>query len=460
MNLTLCLSSLCFNIITFESGLRIELKMNESKLMRKRIFNLALPNIISNITVPLLSLVDVALAGHLGSPTAIGAVAVASGLVSYIYWLFAFLRMGTTGFTSQAYGRSDVEEICRQLAKGLFYAGILSLLIIFLRKPLYQFAFLLSANGEALGNDAQLYLSYAFFGAPAALGLYTMNGWFIGMQNTRIPMVISILQNVINIVFSFYLVQYQGLGIAGLAIGTITAQYTCFILMLLLAVRRYKRYLRFIKWSHCTDTKGIGRYFTVGGLLMIRTTLMGAVTLFFTYASAKIGTNTVAANTLLMQLFTLFSYFMDGFAYAGEALCGRYIGERNRKLGALMRKELLVISGTITLLITLIYLVLPKQILGILTNDPVVIDVAMNNVYWVALIPIVSFAAFIWDGLLVGATASRVMLETIFVGAILYFSTYFIASPSLGSGGLWLAFDLYLFGRSVYGLLAMKRIDW
>lgn len=429
-------------------------------MMRKRIFHLALPNIISNITVPLLSLVDVALAGHLGSPTAIGAVAVASGLVSYIYWLFAFLRMGTTGFTSQAYGRNDVEEICRQLAKGLFYAICLSVLIIICRTPLYQFAFILSAQGEALGNDAIKYLSYAFYGAPAALGLYTMNGWFIGMQNTRIPMIVSILQNVINICLSFYLVKYQGLGIAGLAIGTISAQYICFVMMLIFAISKYKRYLKFFRWRYCIDTDGLKKYFTVGGLLLVRTTLMGAVTLFFTYASAKIGTNTVAANTILMQLFTLFSYFMDGFAYAGEALCGRYIGERNHTEGKLMRQQLFRIAYVITIFITAIYLIVPEKILGILTNKPEVIKTAMQSVYWVALIPAVSFGAFIWDGLMVGATASKAMLQTIAIGAIVFFSTYFLSINILEVTGLWLAFDLYLLARSLSGSFVTSKLRW
>lgn len=428
------------------------------KTMRRHIYRLALPNIISNVTVPLLSMVDVGLAGHLGRPEAVGAIGVASGVISLVYWLFAFLRMGTTGFTAQAYGRSDVTGILIQLCRGLLLAIILGIIIWFARDLMYAVGIFLSAGSQSIADETKTYLQYAFAGAPAALMLYVLNGWFVGMQDTRIPMWVAIGQNVLNILLSLILVKYAGLGVAGLAIGTVSAQYVGVLALLTAFAVKYTRLLALISQRHFVSTLHLAVSMGMGGLLLLRTLLLSGISLFFTYASAKFGANTLAANILLMQLFTLFSYLLDGLAYAGEALAGRYIGQRNPYRFALMRRQLFRIGFFVATAIALLYLLFPSFLLRLLTNDATVYNEAMSMVFWISLIPLCSFAAFLWDGIMVGATASGMMLATILFGAMCFFSCYFISVGNLGVWGLWLSFDLYLLFRSLASWKLGKRL--
>lgn len=425
--------------------------------MRRLIMRLAIPNIISNITVPLLSIVDVALAGRMGRPEALAAVAVAAGVINFVYWLFAFLRMGTTGFTAQAYGRSDVQRINLNLGRGISFALLAGVLLIASNPLLIQFGSLLSAGRESIGVEAQSYIRVAIWGAPAALLLYVFNGWFVGMQDTRIPMFVAIISNVCNILLSYSFVRFAGYGVEGLAMGTILAQYFSLLLLAFFAYRKYFRVLRLLRWRQFRSTEGIGLYLRSSFDLLLRTALLGTVTLYFTYASASIATITLAANALLMQLFTLFSYFMDGFAYAGEALAGRYIGGRKLpELRSLIR-QLFSIALLVSMLVTLLYFLLPKQILGLLSNEQDVLEHAASMAHWAALIPLLSFAAFLWDGILVGATATSIMRSTMIVAFVIFFACYFSLRGLWGESALWMAFLAYLATRGLLqGLLFTK----
>ncbi|WP_329905554.1 MATE family efflux transporter [Porphyromonas pogonae] len=413
---------------------------------------------ISNITVPLLSIVDISLAGRMGTAGAIGAVAVAGGVVNFVYWLFAFLRMGTTGYTAQAFGRSDVKAITLQLARGISLGLLAAIIIIAARPLLYHFSYLLSAGRDTISGEAQRYLSIAFMGAPAALMMYVFNGWYVGMQNTRIPMIVAITSNIINITLSLYFVKVMQLGIPGLAIGTVIAQYAALGMLILYARLRFGRILRFMQLSQLKDTRGYGDYLRTGRDLFLRTAMLGSVTLFFTWASSYSGEVTVAANALLMQLFTLFSYFMDGFAYAGEALTGRYLGHRKPRELHIMVRQLFRIGWALSVLASLIYLFFPETIIRIFSNEPQVVAHAIGSAYWAALIPIVSFGAFLWDGIFVGATASKELRQTMTAAFVIYFIIYFSTRNLLGEGALWLAFICYLGMRSVMQHFLSRKV--
>lgn len=277
----------------------------DKRMMRQRIFRLAIPNIISNITVPLLSLVDVGLAGHLESDHAIGAVAIASGSLNTIYWLFGFLRMGTTGYVSQAFGRSDVRSINLFLLRGLFMAFLCGMLLTFATNPVAAFARFMAQHETGIAFESVHYIQIALLGAPAALLLYVLNGWFIGMQNTRAPMMAAITINLLNISISYGLVRFYGCGIEGLAIGTVIAQYVGVLMLLLIAGIKYKRILQFAEFKDIFSSRQLKDFLYTGRDIFIRSALLSAVTLFFTYASVKEGALVVAANTLLLQLFSL-----------------------------------------------------------------------------------------------------------------------------------------------------------
>ena len=421
-----------------------------ARTMRRRIVLLALPNILSNITVPLLSLVDVGLAGHTPEgKTAIGAVAVASGVVSTLYWLFGFLRMGTTGFVAQCFGARDLKQINQHLAQGLSLA-LLSGLLLFLATPLVSlFVRLMAQDQLAIAASARLYVSIALCGAPAAMLLYVLNGWFIGMQNTRIPMIGAISINLINIVLSALFVQIPGWGVEGLALGTIIAQYVGVLLLGLLAVWRYGRVLRHFCWRDLFRLRRRKGYFSTQRDLFIRSALLSAVTLFFTYASTSYGEEVVAANTLLLQFFHLFSYFMDGFAYAGEALTGRYVGMQRRDLVQMLVRQLFFFGWPLALLTSLFYLLVPSPLLHLLSDSPEVVAVALRWVPYIAFVPLLGFAAFLWDGVFVGATYARGLRTSMLVASALFFGFYYLMRASWGVAALWISFDLYLAARGL-----------
>lgn len=432
------------------------MKLQKSKT--KEVISLAIPNIASNITVPLLSLVDTAIAGHMTTKNAIAAVAVAATLTNTLYWLWGFLRMVTTGIVAQAYGRKDDKAITKQLAVGMTIAMTLGITLIVIRPLLYKCLLLVANNNSDITQEATTYFKIILLGAPSILSSYVINGWFIGMQNTRLPMVIAITTNIINIFISIILTRSFNMGVAGLAWGTVIAQYIGVIISIFLAQKKFQNHIKHIKIKDCIDTKVLKIYFHLGKDLMLRTVLMSTITFFFAHIGSRYGANIVSANALLMLLFTIFSYFMDGFAYSAEALVGRYIGEKQYNDVQKVINTLFVIGSIMAILTSLIYIFFSKDILALLSDKPVIIDQAMQYITYMIFVPIVSFIAFILDGVFVGATSSNQMRNTIIISTIVFFIVYFIASPFLSEEALWLGFVLYLSTRSVYQLAIYNRV--
>ena len=279
--------------------------------MNKRILGLAVPSIISNITVPLLGLVDVSIVGHLGSATYIGAIAVGGMLFSMIYWIFGFLRMGTSGLTAQSYGRRDLTEVILLFVRSLGIAFGLSLLLIMLQYPILKVAFTLIDATPAIKELASLYFRICIWGAPAVLGLYSFAGWFVGMQNSRFPMYIAITQNVVNIAASLFFVFVWNRGVAGVAMGTLVAQYAGLLMASLLWYGYYRRLWQKLNWQMLTDYEAMRSFFILNRDIFFRTLCLVAVTTYFTSRGAEQGDIILAVNTLMMQLFTLNSYLVD-----------------------------------------------------------------------------------------------------------------------------------------------------
>ncbi len=426
--------------------------------MNKKILQLAVPAIVSNITVPLLGLVDVAIVGHLGSASYIGAIAIGGMFFNIIYWLFGFLRMGTSGLTSQALGKRDLDEITRILFRAVAVGGIIAILLLLLQYPIQKIAFLFLQTSPEVEQMATLYFRICIWGAPAVLGFYGLSGWFIGMQNARFPMIIAITQNVVNIVASLFFVFVLEMKVEGVAFGTLIAQYSGLILALLLWYFYYGRLRLRVSWKDLWKREDMKRFFQLNSDIFLRTLCLVAVTTFFTSTGARQGDVILAVNTLLMQLFTLFSYFMDGFAYAGEALTGLYVGGRNKKALHQMIRRLFVWGIGIALIFTFLYGVGGKGFLGILTNDSTVIETAMTYFYWVLAIPLTGFAAFLWDGVFIGATASRRMLYAMLVASGSFFLLYYSFYGAMGNHALWLAFLIYLSMRGFMQTFLWKRI--
>lgn len=418
--------------------------------MRKRILGLALPNIISNISVPLLSIADTAIAGRMSSESSLGAVTMAATLFSFTVWLWSFLRMATTGFTAQAYGRQDVAAQGRQLSVGTFIALVGGLLIIALTPLLLQLLPYMSEGAPSLLPEAEAYLRVALWGAPAALLLYVYNAWFIGMQNTVIPMATTIISNILNIASSFAFVYWGNMGVEGIALGTVFAQYSSVLILFACVLWRHRPIVRSWQWRDLLSAGEVFSYIHIAKFLILRTLMMGSINLFFVKAGNSYGPTTVAANTLIMQMFLTFSYFMDGFAYAGEALTGRYVGAKDAPSLRLMLRHLFLIGAIMAPLTAGIYFVWAEDILALLTDKANILHQALGHKLWVVLIPVVSFMSFLWDGVFVGMTRSKPMMQAVSLACLSFYVAYFLGHGAMGEDALWLAFVLYLAVRSLF----------
>jgi len=426
--------------------------------MNRDILRLAIPNIISNITVPLLSMVDMAIVGHLSLEVYIGAIATATLIFNFMYWSFSFLRMGTSGFTAQAYGAENRQEASAILLRSLSIAFAGGILIVLLQKLIFYGAFrVINADAEVMVY-AEEYFSIYIWSAPAVLGMYAFSGWFVGMQDARTPMYIAIATNVINIATSLLLVYGFQMEIKGVALGSLTAQVSGFLLAFLIWYFKYKEIRTRINFRSLKNLSAYVPFFKVNSDIFIRTMLLIAVTTFFTSISARMGSTILAANALLMQLFTLFSYMMDGFAYAAEALTGRFIGaKQSYRLPELIRKLFYWGLGLVSFF-TLMYSLFTPQILGLLTDKADVIAVCMEYRTWVLLIPVAGFSAFLWDGIFIGATASRQMRNSMFMAAGSFFILYYLLNSYLGNNALWLSFITYLAMRGIVQAFMYKKI--
>ena len=417
--------------------------------MDTKIFRLALPNIISNITVPMLGMIDIAIAGHLGSAIYIGAIALGSNIFNMVYWNFGFLRMSSSGFTAQAYGARNFPEAMNVLIRSLLVAIGFGLLILLLQIPIEKLAVNFIKSGPETIENVKFYFRICIWSAPAVLAVYAFKGWFIGMQNAKTPMVIAIINNVLNIVLSFIFVFGFDMKIKGIALGTMLSQVITFAICIFMWFRYYGKMMKYIEWHTVLDAIALKSYFKVNGDVFIRTFMLTLVTTFFTFASSGMGDTILAVNALLMQFFMLFSYFMDGFAYAGEALTGRYIGARNHMLLRYMIRRLFFWGFVVSAVSAVLYILFPNQILQVLTNNQEVIATTKSFTFWTILIPITGFAAFLWDVIYIGATASKEMRNAMVLSAITFFLCYYSTRSLLGNNALWLSFIIYLTVRGI-----------
>lgn len=422
--------------------------------MNKQILHIALPSIISNITVPLLALVDTTIVGHLGSASYIAAIALGGMIFNMIYWLFNFLRMGTGGLTAQAYGANQHQATSYILLRSLTIAGGIALTLLLLQRPIFQVTFHFVTATTEVRSLASIYFNILIWGAPAMLALYSFTGWFLGMQNARIPMCIAITQNVVNIAVSTLLVFGCHLKIEGVALGTLISQYTALLLAVIFCLTKFDVKQHF-ELKAILDINTLKRFFQINRDIFLRTLCLIAVTTYFTSAGSTQGELTLAANTLLMQFFIIFSYFMDGFAYAGEALGGRYFGAHDRLNFQRVTRCLFAWGGALSVLFFCIYFLSGTSLLHLLTNDSQVINRAQQYLPIIYFIPLISFAAFLFDGLYIGTTATRYMLISMFCASAAFF--VLINVCTLSNTLLWLAFLVYLGGRGLMQAFLFKK---
>ncbi len=416
--------------------------------MNKEILRLAIPNILSNLSVPLLSSVDTALMGHL-SELHIGAVGVGSMLFNIIYWNFVFLRMGTTGITAQAYGKASKAEMVHTLARAITVVTVISLLILLLQGLIGQAGF----YWMNVADNQQPFVSRYFFiriwAVPATLGMYVFFGWYLGMQNAIFPLLLTLAINVINIVLSFLLVYRFDMDVDGVAWATVIAQYSGLLFAFGLFFYKYRHLLHSFKFKLVLEINSLKRFLVINSDIFVRTLcLTAAYGIFFSQASIY-GSTILAVNVILLQFIAWMTYAMDGFAFAAESLVGKYTGAQNRSQLFKAMKYSVAWGVGVACLFSISYGLFGKLLLPIFTSDAELMQSCHPYLIWVIIFPLAAVASFMLDGIFIGLTASKSMRNSMAFALIFFLEAFYIFNPGFGNHGLWLAFSVFLLSRGL-----------
>lgn len=438
------------------------------KSLNSQILRLAIPSILANITIPLVGVVDTAIVGHIDSATAIGGIAIGTMLFDLLYWNFGFLRVGTSGMTAQAYGRGDRAECAKLLGQSVGIA-LVGTAVIWLLQWLFVTAVLAIVPCSAeVSAFARKYFFIRIWAAPATLSLMAFKGWFIGMQDTVSPMLTDIVVNVMNMLVSYVLAVYTPYGAMGVAYGTVIAQMTGLLVALLILLIRYKAIwqigyeaMRRLGYKVLKILGGneMKRFMSLNGNLFVRSLCFMVVYVGFTSLASKYGDVELAVSTIMMKLFMLFSYFVDGFAYAGEALVGKEWGARKHRMGVgLIVRLLFLWSLGVGVLFTVLFGVWSEECYRAMTNDMVVLSRLADYTGWLVAMPIVSTLAFMWDGVYAGATAGRQIRNAMIYAALGFVLCYLATYWWLGIQGLYIAYFAHLIARVVYLSTAWRNV--
>lgn len=404
----------------------------------RQILRLAIPSILANITVPLVGMADIAVAGHLSGESAalIGGITIGSMLFDLLYWNFSFLRAGTGGMTAQAYGRGNMREAADTLVRACGIALLAAAVLILLQGLFFSLVFLVVDCSPQVETLARRYFFIRIWAAPATLSLMALRGWFIGMQDTVSPMVADLIVNLGNILGSVLLAFYTPMGFAGIAVGTVLAQYLGLAFCLGVLAVKYRR--RVFQGYAYADARaafrggGMRRFFRLNADLFIRSLCLIGIYIGFTLISARYGDLLLASSAILMKLMLFFSYFTDGFAYAGEALTGKYIGQEDMAQVRRTVRHTFAWSMGIGMFFVLMNGVAAGPLFRLMTGDPQVAGLCHHFVIWLVLMPLVGCPAFTWDGIYLGATATRAVRDSAIWAAVAFFALWFAGRALLG----------------------------
>lgn len=425
--------------------------------MNRRILRLAIPSIFANITVPLVGMVDIAISGRLGDVAAIGAIAVGSMLFDLLYWNFGFLRVGTGGLTAQAIGRRSLKDAMKYFTQGISTALVSALFLIAIQWIFVEGAFLFIDCTPEVETLSRKYFFIRIWAAPATLSLFVFKGWFIGMQNTVSPMAVDIFVNVVNLVASFVLGLHTPMGFAGIALGTVIAQYSGLLLAMVLMVLYYRKLFRYVDIWNDIKFKYMKTFYVLNVNLFFRSLCFMLIYCGFTSIAAKYGDTELAVSSIIMKLLMLYSYFLDGFAYAGEALTGKYIGARDKVSLVTAVKYLFGWTALLVLVSTVVYWGAGEWMISLMTTEQSVIDASAPYLIWLILMPLFSCAAFMWDGIYIGATASVAIRNCMVWACVAFYVTYFALKGELGMQALYCAYFAHILVRAIYMTAFAKK---
>ena len=417
--------------------------------MNREILRLAIPNIISNISVPLLSTVDTALMGRM-SEVHIGAVGVGAMIFNFVYWNFGFLRMGTTGLTAQAFGKKDDSAMVNTFGRAILVVAVIAVVILLFQYPIGELSFILmNTEGEQRALVGE-YFYIRVWAAPATLASYAIMGWFFGMQNAIYPLILTVVVNVVNIVMSFFLVHQMGMDVDGVAYGTLIAQYVGLLLGIFLIYWKYRALFIHFKKAAILKWEELKRFLQLNVDIFLRTFCITFVFAFFYSKSTAEGEMILAVNVILMQFFTWMSYGIDGFAYASESLVGKYAGANDESKTNQAIRLIFIWGMGMAAVFAIGYFFFGDIVLRLFTNQEDVILAAGPFLIWMILFPLLSTPCFLWDGIFIGLTASKAMRNSMVMAMIVFFIVYYLAHPVWDNHGLWLAMLVFMIARSIF----------
>ncbi len=424
------------------------MKHTAPPIFHRTVWNLAGPIILANLSVPLVGAVDTAVVGHLPGPHYIGAVALGALIFTFLYWGFGFLRMGTTGFVARAHGAHDPEEVKRLILRVLLLALGLGLLVLLLGRPLVALALWLLESTEAVEQLAQDYAHIRIWSAPATLCVYVCTGVFIGLQQTHRVLVLQLALNLTNVLLDLIFVPGLGFGVAGVAWASLIAEYMAACLGLWMLRSWLMSAWHQPNWPEVLSLQPMLELIQSNSHLLIRTLCLVFAFSWFTAQGATLGELVLAANSILLHLQTFMSYGLDGFAHAAETLTGEASGARNRRRFRRAVRLTTLWAGLVSLFFTGLYWVAGSQILSWFSDQVEVLELALEYLPWLVLLPLVSVWSYQLDGIFIGSGNTREMRNTMALSTVLFVAMTWLFLPTFGNHGLYLALTLFMVARA------------
>jgi len=421
---------------------------SSTKLTHKRVLGVAIPIVLANATIPILGAVDTGVVGQMGLAVPIGAVGIGAIIISAIYWLFGFLRMGTTGLTAQAIGSNDHSETSALLVRGILIGLGAGLVLIMTQIPLFSAALGIAPASFEVESLAQEYLKIRVYSAPAAIAIFGITGWLIANERTRAVLVLMLLINSINIVLDFVFVLRLGWGVEGVAYATLIAEWSGLFFGLWLARKGFKNgYWK--NWSQIFDRARLTKMAKVNSDILIRSVLLEIAFVSFLFLGSSFDDATLAANQVLIQFLNITAYAMDGFAFAAEALVGKALGAKNRLI---FRRSAVMTSqwgfGSVVVM-ALAFYVFGNTIINVMTTAEDVRIVSYEYLPWMVLAPLVGAAAWMLDGIFIGATRTADMRNMMFISFCIYLIALAFLLPKYDNHGLWASLIIFSIARGV-----------
>jgi MATE family multidrug resistance protein len=429
-------------------------------ITRKHVIYLAWPIILSNISTPLLGLVDTAVIGNLGDPALIGAIAVGGMIFSFLYWGFGFLRMGTTGLVAQALGAGDYAEARAAFYRALLIGSSIGLALLILKSPIMQLVFSIIEGSEPVENAALTYFQIRIWGAPLSLALLAIMGYLLGQQDTRSILIIQLLLNCTNIILDIVFVMGFSLGVAGVAAATVIAECLALVIGLTIVLRRMRRANNGLKidFNQLMDASALKRMFVVNRDIMIRTLCLIFAFAWFTNEGAKSGDILLATNAILMQFVTFSAFFLDGFALVAESLVGNAIGGRNKQQLEESIKFTTQLAFITASSLSILFMLIGTQVVFVLTNVTEVREAASEYLPWAIAAPVLSIWCYLLDGIFIGATKTAEMRNAMVVSLQAYMLGWWTLASTFGNHGLWASLMLYFIARGASLYFYLPRV--